>query len=204
MIIVQSFIFILFTHFYSCIPTASQLLKGFGMRVLRSIQFLTLASVCLVLTSCGKANLIKVTGVVTVDGEPAHNVSVAFYPESSSGAIGHGFTDDNGNFSMYTTEPGDGILAGKYKVTILANPTASPEIKTMSQIMAEKHAGGGDMKNAGKDAAKQNQQQTKAITANAKKPKEFPSIYSDPIKTPLNADVPATTVYKFELKKDAK
>ncbi len=62
------------------------------------------------------ANLVPVSGTVSLEGKPLAQGTVAFIPEgpgqSASGKI------SNGSFTMATTVSAPGVVAGKYKVQI--------------------------------------------------------------------------------------
>ena len=72
------------------------------------------------LTGCGGAGdapeTVAAKGTVTVDGKPMSGLSVAFVP--TSGKLATGETDDQGNFTLTTNEPGDGAVVGSYSVAI--------------------------------------------------------------------------------------
>ena len=59
---------------------------------------------------------VAAKGTVTVDGQPMAGLSVAFIP--ASGKLATGETDDQGNFTLTTNEPGDGAVVGSYSVAI--------------------------------------------------------------------------------------
>jgi hypothetical protein len=59
---------------------------------------------------------VAAKGTVTVDGKPMPGLSVAFMP--ASGKLATGETDDQGNFTLTTNEPGDGAVVGSYSVAI--------------------------------------------------------------------------------------
>lgn len=61
----------------------------------------------------------KVTGKVTMNGEPVDGASLMFYAQDSTGEGGGGKTDASGNYSI--TAPSavkGGLFPGEYKVTI--------------------------------------------------------------------------------------
>jgi len=156
---------------------------------------------------CGKAGYVTVHGVVLLDGEPVPEASVAFVPEDPHGENATGYTDEEGRFVMKSTSV-EGVKPGKYKVRILALAEKAPPTPGISQVMAEKYghgAQGKTAKDAAKDAAEELKRQAKESAAAAKRQKmATPPIYNDIDKTPLRADVPAQTEFKFELKRDAK
>ncbi len=91
---------------------------------------LLLGSSCL-LVSCGdsptkvqgpeqRKTLSKVTGTVTVDGKPTLGVAVVANPiggDAENPHMGHGVTDENGNFSFSTYANNDGLPAGEHVLT---------------------------------------------------------------------------------------
>lgn len=158
------------------------------------------------LCGCGNSNYKSVSGVVLLDGEPVPDAAVAFVPEDPSSENATGYTDEDGRFSMKSISQ-DGVKPGKYKVRIEALAERPAPVKGMAQVMAEKYAGGkgGDTKSAAKDASAAYKQQAQESKAAAKRKRvTTPKVYNDIDKTPLRADVPAQTEYKFELTKDAK
>jgi hypothetical protein len=62
-----------------------------------------------------------VTGIVTVDGKPAAQLTVECHPEPGA-QLKHEvatLTDDQGKFSIATYEAGDGIPEGSYKLAFI-------------------------------------------------------------------------------------
>ena len=87
-------------------------------------RFLALGIVVVVSTSfagCGGGRddapeTVAAKGTVTVDGKPMPRLSVAFIP--ASGKLATGETDEQGNFTLTTNQPGDGAMVGSYSVAI--------------------------------------------------------------------------------------
>lgn len=83
--------------------------------------------VCLVaLAGCGgsgRPKLVKVSGKVTLDGQPLPGAQVALVLESTANAKyarpSYGFTDANGEFQAQTYDSGDGLPVGKYQVGVI-------------------------------------------------------------------------------------
>ena len=73
------------------------------------------------LTGCsdGRPSRVKVSGFVTVDGEPLKFGGVNFRPAAGGRAAG-GSLDSNGAFTVTMYEKGDGLPPGKYVVAIKA------------------------------------------------------------------------------------
>ena len=78
--------------------------------------FCVVLAVCL--SGCGPEvpDTYKVSGKVTIGGQPASNVYVVFFPEE--GRQGVGTTDENGDYKLTTFNEGDGALPGEHTVTI--------------------------------------------------------------------------------------
>jgi hypothetical protein len=66
--------------------------------------------------------LIPVTGLLTIDGKPAANVSLQFLPDSlggqTSGPSAYGTTDDQGRFTLQTHEGHTGAVEGLHVVML--------------------------------------------------------------------------------------
>jgi len=69
-----------------------------------------------VVAGCGESQTIKVTGTVTLNGQPAENVEVTFLPQTGRPATG--VTDSAGKFELSTFKPGDGAMPGDQTVTL--------------------------------------------------------------------------------------
>ncbi|MHC2071005.1 hypothetical protein ACYFX5_26330 [Bremerella sp. T1] len=83
--------------------------------------FLTFLATCLLLFSvvgCSSGTTGVVTGVVTIDGEPADGIEVMFSPVGHDGAPAMGFTRDGGKFQLMQGRGNRSISAGKYKVSV--------------------------------------------------------------------------------------
>jgi hypothetical protein len=96
--------------------------------------------VCLLgiaLTGCGGGpRLAKVTGRVTVAGQPLTTGTIMFHPESGPSAVG-GINPD-GTYSLTTIKPGDGAVVGTHRVTIEATkvgPGSMVEAKSLEEEM---------------------------------------------------------------------
>jgi len=75
----------------------------------------------LVFTGCSENNLgaVKVTGTVTLDGEPISGVTVAFLPAGATGREAYGTTDAQGQFvlTIPSAAAGSGAIPGTYNAT---------------------------------------------------------------------------------------
>jgi hypothetical protein len=65
-----------------------------------------------------KEKLYRVTGQVTIDGQPAPTgVRVNFEPTDAGGQVASGLVDEAGNYTLYTGSEGrEGAVPGSYKV----------------------------------------------------------------------------------------
>src|SRR5260370_18785229 len=67
---------------------------------------------------CGKGNVTKVEGVVTLDGKPLPGATLSFVPVGE-GKPAFGRTDNVGSFRLTTFRTDDGALPGEYQVVIV-------------------------------------------------------------------------------------
>ena len=65
---------------------------------------------------CGQSPTVKVSGTVTIKGQPAENVQVTFLP--ADGRPSSGVTDAQGKFELSTFTNGDGAMPGEQTVTL--------------------------------------------------------------------------------------
>lgn len=94
-----------------CITTvASSILVGF---------------VLLVSAGCGgdSASLGEVTGVVTVDGQPAEGLEVRFNAADDAGGTSLGYTKADGTYELFYSGGGKGAVVGAHTVTVVAAET---------------------------------------------------------------------------------
>ncbi|MBN00274.1 MAG: hypothetical protein CMJ77_14225 [Planctomycetaceae bacterium] len=74
---------------------------------------------------CGSSgDLPRVYGLITLDGEPVRNASVAFYPREGRASLG--FTDEEGRYSLDYSRESIGAAEGKYKVTVSTGVPSKP------------------------------------------------------------------------------
>ena len=138
--------------------------------------------------------LVKVQGVVTLDGNPLEGASVTFMP-SQLGRPASGFSDAKGRFELTTNEPDDGVPTGHYKVLISKNSTADG-LDEMPDGMTEDHP---DF------VLYRAYQATTAISVQLDKVRNLvPEFYSNIETTPFSCDVPPPTQpVEFALESDA-
>lgn len=94
--------------------------------LLSSISFTSrnvslIVSTCvLMMVGCGSSSpYAPVSGIVTIDGEPLAEASVAFHPKAG-GRPAYGLTRADGSYELTAIERGDGALIGEHRVTITA------------------------------------------------------------------------------------
>lgn len=79
----------------------------------------------LIVTGCGESK-IPVSGTVLYNDQPLPNVNVVMI--RTDGKVASAVTDTSGNFASVSTDgPGDGALAGEYKVGITPVSTVIDE-----------------------------------------------------------------------------
>jgi hypothetical protein len=117
----------------------------------------------------------KVTGRITLDGQPVEGLDVRFIPKDKTNfkleETPLGRTDKDGRFTLTTYYSGDGAPVGEYMVAVAYpdQPPADEADETQAAIAAAK---------ARKDAAKSGKSR-------------FPSLYQVPQKSGLTATVPS-------------
>ncbi len=144
----------------------------------------------------GKPKLYKVSGKVTLDGQPLSGAVVQFVPaDPASGLeIARGTTSSDGVYNLTTYNTNDGAMEGDYKVLITksvqgaAAPTAGPmDGKNMAETMAR------NMKESFQGKTRGQPKNETQIHKN----------YSDLESTPLKVRVTAgANTADFPLKKD--
>src|SRR5437868_12460833 len=135
-------------------------------------------------SGCG-SGLVHVEGTVKLDGVPVQGAVVVFTRQDRGGRPASSWTDVDGVFRLTSYNTGDGALPGRYTVTI-APPQAFPEVKyhegmTFSEAMEQYAKGRRELRD--------------------KPPlpgSGIPTIYGDPVHTPLSQIVPAEGPIVFD------
>lgn len=70
---------------------------------------------------------VPVTGTVTYQGTPVDGATVSFGPVGEGGRAASGLTSSSGEFTLTTLNVGDGVLPGKYRVTVSKVETQVPQ-----------------------------------------------------------------------------
>lgn len=91
------------------------------MNLVRKSAMLWAAALVLVWSTVGcgpsRPDTVKVSGNVTLDGEPVEGATVALIPSDGSQPA-RGVTDASGEFTLTTFEAGDGAIPGQYTATV--------------------------------------------------------------------------------------
>lgn len=98
------------------------------------LQLLFVSLVVLSVTGCGgdeavgsREETVPLTGTLLVDGQPKGDSTVTFTPVDSEGGArtAYATTEADGSFEATTYVTGDGIVPGKYKISLGAAGDAS-------------------------------------------------------------------------------
>ncbi len=66
--------------------------------------------------------MVKVSGTLTLDGEPVAGAHIRFSPEGK-GPAAFAETDTRGRYQLRTFDPGDGAIPGKYRISVTKEVT---------------------------------------------------------------------------------
>lgn len=101
---------------------------------------------------CGNGGLAKVSGRITVSGQPVTSGTIMFYPTTGPGAVSEIKAD--GSYTLTTFRQGDGAAIGNHKVAIHATsigPSSVVEAKSVEdEVRTAGSAAGGKMLVPGK------------------------------------------------------
>jgi hypothetical protein len=139
---------------------------------------------------CGGAGLVKVKGVVTLDGKPLSSATISFIPIAGAGRPASGLSDADGNFQLTTHRTNDGAAPGEYKVTVT---------KEQAGEVAKIDRSRGELSMEAMFAKKDPEARKKLAQARQKVQLLVPRIYTDATKTPLKEVVPADGIIRLEL-----
>jgi hypothetical protein len=161
------------------------------------ISFFALFAAILTLTGCG-GSVVKVNGVVKLDGTPVEGATVTFASEDGKVACA-GFTDPAGNFSLSAGDK-EGVPAGTYKVIVFKNPKvepvgdSDPTSKDYLKMMEKKgNAEVKHSKGAGALAMPGMRMPAPGAGGSGGLKSELPSIYASASTTPITVKVPPDT-----------
>jgi hypothetical protein len=164
-------------------------LPGRGARPARLAAWLVLVSA--VAGCSSKYAPVKVSGTVTLDGEPVENATVFFYAvgDEREGRPASGITDKDGEFRLSTMGKDDGALRREYKVVIHKYVPTLPNLKMP------------DFPDTVEGRAEKADWRYRNFEAKGIQPftNSLPSRYGDTNSTPLSCNVTEETTVKFEL-----
>jgi hypothetical protein len=89
-----------------------------------------IALLALPFAGCGESGpeLHAVSGKVSYKGQPVPQARLVFHPQfSGPNWMPVATTDPSGAFAASTKVPGDGMIAGRYKVTVVWHPQATDD-----------------------------------------------------------------------------
>jgi hypothetical protein len=151
------------------------------------------AAVLLTGFGCGSSGprMYKISGKVTLNNQPVANASIHFEPEGEGdnrGLPADGQTGSDGTYAYVSTKTtGDGIAAGKYKVTISKVSSGG------SEAVVQQAPDMKDPQALTKLMQGQFQKQGKQPKAAPKITNELPPDYGNVEKTPLKAEIPSSS-----------
>jgi len=165
----------------------------------RSVISCLIGLAAIVSSGCTGKGLHAVSGVVTMDGEPYADANVLFTPVGEGGLSATGETDASGHFTMHTRGTENGVLPGKYKVSVTPIDRDYVRQGHPSEAFSKRAQEGKTVKGGGADYAKMQAEVTKSVKERAKQ-RPIPLQYTDPTKTPLpTVQVPDQSDVKIEL-----
>jgi len=100
-------------------------------RLRRPVPLVGLTVILCAAAGCGSPRTpVPVSGTITLDGKPVEGATVTFHPlgDDKEGRPATGQTDKTGTFHLKTGS-GDGTRPGEYKVVIIKNVLADPNLK---------------------------------------------------------------------------
>ena len=97
---------------------------------MRCVQWAVVGLLPAALLGCGgDGDRVRVTGTVTLNGDPLPHALVTFHPDGATGGLGgSGKTVADGRYTLTPAQGGPGLLPGAYKVVISRplRPDGSP------------------------------------------------------------------------------
>ena len=110
------------------------------MKRIHSITLSVIGCIVLTMIGCG-SNLTKVTGKVTLDGQPVEEAIVTLTQKNNLSIMATGKTDAKGDYSIMTFQGGDkaikGANPGEYVVSIVKKEEDGPPKKDTSTMTIE-------------------------------------------------------------------
>jgi hypothetical protein len=155
---------------------------------------------CLILAGLGcggKDRLVKLEGMVTLDGEPVQGAIVSFLPDERGGRFAVGTTVKDGSFRLTTYTKDDGALPGDYRVTVTLIPDDDDEDNGNAKEGAQTKEKAEDGKTLMSAMVKMAAARQKALERSP-----IPALYRDGGRTPLRQIVPANGKVILALKRE--
>jgi hypothetical protein len=150
------------------------------------------------IAGCGRPSVVKVEGVVTLDGKPLPGATVSFMPaHEGQGQLASGRTDADGSFRLTTFRTDDGALPGEYKIIVTIKEADEKFLGRNPKTFTDeekREARMGTMTPAGKKKAAEKK----------KAPSQVPAIYRDVNQTPLKEVVPTKGKIELALRSGAR
>ncbi|WZO98299.1 hypothetical protein EP7_005359 [Isosphaeraceae bacterium EP7] len=112
-----------------------------SLRIALSLSLALLGTV-----GCGSNHgCVPVGGTVTYKGKPVAEGEVSFVPVEGDGRTGRGEISSAGVYQLTSFDPGDGVVPGKYKVSVVSRGPDKPiPAKKKGRMMEEDMQGSGD------------------------------------------------------------
>ena len=111
------------------------------MKAIYSNTFILLFFLCVIGAIGCSSNLTKVSGKVTLDGEPVEGASLTFTLKDNPSVIGTGITNSKGEYSLVSFQGGDkairGVSPGLYLISIVKKEEDGPPLKDTSTMSIE-------------------------------------------------------------------
>lgn len=163
----------------------------------RTVSRWLLGVVLLAAAACGgSAKPVKLSGRVTLDGEPLAGATVVFTPADGGGNVASGRTDTDGEFRLTTFSINDGAVPGDYKVTIKIDEVSAAQAAGNPMGMTEAQK---------KEFFTRQAPKQREAEAKKKHPvSAVPAAYQDITKTPLKQRVPADGKVEIDLQSKLK
>ncbi|MDR3182155.1 MAG: carboxypeptidase-like regulatory domain-containing protein [Planctomycetaceae bacterium] len=82
---------------------------------------ITLLVVTLAASGCGQRGLkglVKVSGTITLNGQPFEGASILFLPQTPDTRSASALSDAGGNFQITTLQSNDGVQPGDYLISV--------------------------------------------------------------------------------------
>jgi len=166
------------------------------MRIRPWSSWLIALALVLFVSGCGN-RLVRVKGVVTMDGKPLESAMVTFMPEGSKGQSASGFTQADGSFTLSTiagNRNGEGVWPGTYKAIVDRSDFPAPGLPGGPPVPE----GITEDADLFKWQAKVQAEQRKKKSPWAKVPVKYARVNT----TPFQFKVPPDTFVRLELKSE--